>query len=73
MAVRADRKRLERELGVIRSERDRLEIRRPLRAPVDSRLAPPRSGMALWAVRLVALALVATLLAAIALLLAGVL
>ena len=74
MAARGDRKRLERELSELR-ERERRET------PADaggvahegeSRLAPP-SGSALWAVRLVALGLVAILLAAIALLLAGVL
>jgi len=73
VAVRADRKRLERELANLRSERERLEVRRPARPAADSRLAPPRSGTALWAVRAVALAFVAILLAAIALLVAGVL
>ena len=56
----------------MRSERERLEIRRPGRFTADSRLAPPRSGIGLWVVRAVALALVAILLAAIVLLVAGV-
>jgi chromosome segregation ATPase len=76
VAVRADRKRLERELGSLRSEREREPrpaARRPIRAAADSRLAPPQSGTALWAVRGVALGLVAILLAAIALAVAGVL
>ena len=42
------------------------------RFTADSRLAPPRSGIGLWVVRAVALALVAILLAAIVLLVAGV-
>ena len=46
--------------------------RRLARTSSESRLAPP-SGSALWMVRAVALGLVAILLAAIALLLAGVL
>ena len=70
--ARADRKHLERELGYMRSERERLDIRRPARFTADSRLAPPRSGIGLWVVRAVALALVAILLAAIVLLVAGV-
>jgi len=72
VAARADRKRLEREVASLRSERERLEVRRPARPSADSRLAPPQSGTALWAVRAVALALVAILLAAIVLPLAGV-
>ena len=71
--ARGDRKRLERELGELRSDRERHETPRRRVAPErQSRLAPP-SGMALWAVRVVALGLVAILLGAIALLLAGVL
>ena len=77
MAARGDRKRLERELSELRAERERHETprRRVVRRPAheaESRLAPP-SGNALWMVRAVALGLVAILLAAIALLLAGVL
>jgi chromosome segregation ATPase len=68
VAVRAERKRLERELA----ERERSEhrpLRRQTAAPPGppSRIAPPRSGPALWTVRAVALALVVLLLIAIAL------
>jgi hypothetical protein len=74
VAARGDRKRLERELSELRSERERHDLPRPhpRRPSGESRLAPP-SGSALWAVRLVALSLVAILLAAITLLLTGVL
>ena len=73
MAARGDRKRLEREVSQLR-EREATPRRRTRRVAheSESRLAPP-SGSALWAVRMVALSLVAILLAAIALLLAGVL
>ena len=71
--ARADRKRLERELSSLQSERERSPRRRIARSAPDSRLAPPESGMALWVVRAVALGLVAILLAAIALALTGVL
>jgi hypothetical protein len=75
VAARADRKRLERELDTLRAENER-ERRRParrrLRTTSDSRLAPPRSGNALWAVRAVAVGLVAILAAAIVLLVSGV-
>ena len=72
VAARADRKRLERD-----RERLESEVATPLRrqarpATGDSRIGPPQSGGALWAVRLVALGLVAILFAAVALLLAGV-
>jgi hypothetical protein len=76
VAARADRKRLERELSELRSERERqAPARRARHLPHEgeSRLATPSGGSALWAVRVVALGLVAILLAAIALLLAGVL
>jgi hypothetical protein len=68
VAVRAERKRLERDLA----ERERSEHRSLRRQPVapqapPSRIAPPRSGPALWTVRAVALALVVLLLIAIAL------
>ncbi len=56
----------------MREERERLDIRRPRRFTANSRLAPPRSGLGLWVARAVALALVAILLAAIVLLVAGV-
>jgi len=74
VAARADRKRLERELSSLRADAERraAPARRAVRPPTDSRLAPPRSGTALWAVRAVALALVAILLVAVALLIAGV-
>jgi hypothetical protein len=70
--ARADRKRLERELSSARSEAER-RGRRAVRPAADSRLAPPNSGTALWAVRAVAFAFVAILLGAIALALTGVL
>jgi chromosome segregation ATPase len=70
VAVRGERKRLEREVA----DRERAEPhRRPVsrRAPAPaaqpSRIAEPRSGPALWTVRLVALGLVLLLLIAIAL------
>jgi hypothetical protein len=74
--ARGDRKRLERELSHLRSDRERQAPARPVRRVAhegESRLAPPSGGTALWAVRAVALGMVAILLAAIALLLAGVL
>ena len=73
VAARGDRKRLEREVSQLR-EREETPRRRTRRVAheSESRLAPP-SGSALWAVRMVALILVAILLAAIALLLTGVL
>ena len=55
------------------AERRSPPARRTVRPPSDSRLAEPSSGTALWAVRAVALALVAILLGAIVLALAGVL
>jgi hypothetical protein len=73
VAARGDRKRLEREVAQLR-EREDMPRRRARRVAheSESRLAPP-SGNALWAVRVVAVSLVAILLAAIALLLTGVL
>jgi hypothetical protein len=68
VAARADRKRLERELADLRAEAERRPLRR--RAPATSsasRIAPPRSGGALWTARAVSLALVVLLLVAIAL------
>ena len=88
VAARAGRERVEAELVAVRGERKRLErelasapaaepARRPLRRthapPPDSRLAPPREGTALWAVRLVALGMVLLLLIAVALVLGRVL
>ena len=88
VAARAGRERVEAELIAVRGERKRLErelasapapepARRPLRrahaAPPASRLAPPREGTALWAVRLVALGMVLLLLIAVALVLSRVL
>jgi hypothetical protein len=82
IAARAGRERVEAELVSVRGERKRLErelasaptaepARRAVRhvhTPVpDSRLAPPREGTALWAVRLVALGMVLILLVAVAL------
>ena len=76
VAARGDRKRLERELSELKAQRERHETprrrARRLAHEGESRLAPP-SGNALWAVRAVAVGMVAILLAAIALLLAGVL
>ena len=72
VSARADRKRLEREVSGLKAEREHQAPRRRLRHESESRLAPP-SGRSLWAVRAVAVGLVAILLAAIALLLAGVL
>ena len=73
VAARGDRKRLEREVAQLR-EREELPRRRARRVAheSESRLAPP-SGNALWAVRVVAMSLVAILLAAIGLLLTNVL
>jgi uncharacterized protein YigA (DUF484 family) len=67
VAVRGERKRLERELASVPSEPARRPLRRRTAAPPDSRLAPPREGSALWAVRAVALGLVVLLLIAVAL------
>ena len=69
MAVRGERKRLERELAD-RPPTARRRVR-SVAAP-ESRLAVPHAGAALWGTRLVALALVAILLVAIALVVAGV-
>jgi hypothetical protein len=87
IAARAGRERVESELVSVRGERKRLERelaeadRRPLPLPLrrsrahaeESRLAPPREGSALWAVRFVALAMVVLLLVAAALVLGRVL
>ena len=76
VAARGDRKRLERELSELKTQRERYETprrrARRLTHEGESRLAPP-SGNALWAVRAVAVGMVAILLATIALLFAGVL
>jgi chromosome segregation ATPase len=66
VALRGERKRLEREVADREQHRP---LRRPAVAPatLPSRIAPPRSGPALWTVRLVSLGLVLLLLIAIAL------
>ncbi len=73
VAARADRKRLERERERLESEVASPARRAPRAASGESRLAPPKDGMALWGVRLVALSLVAILLGAVAVLLTNVL
>jgi hypothetical protein len=73
VAVRAERKRLERELAAVPAEPAQRLLRRSRAAPPDSRLSPPQEGSALWAVRVVSLALVVLLLVAVALVLARVL
>ena len=73
VAARADRKRLERERERLESEVASPVRRAPRASSGESRLAPPKDGVALWGVRLVALGLVAILLGAIAVLLTNVL
>jgi chromosome segregation ATPase len=73
VSVRGERKRLERELASAPSEPAPRPLRRVHTTTPDSRLAPPREGTALWAVRLVALGLVVLLLIAVALVLGRVL
>lgn len=77
VAARVDRKRAERELAAARTEAERRPAARRSPGAIEpasiSRLAPPRSGPALWVVRLVAFALVSILLVAVAQLVGGVL
>jgi type VI protein secretion system component VasF len=83
-ATEAERARLERDVASARADRERVEAElAALRTPAAARTSPaiegttrlgtPRSGTALWVVRLVALALVVALFAAVAVLVAGVL
>ncbi len=73
VAARSDRKRLERELaGRVEPPEPRPTIRVTPQPFTTSRIAPPSSGGGLWMVRIIALAMVAALFAAVGLLLAGV-
>ncbi len=72
VAARSDRKRLERELAGRTDPEPRTTIRVTPQPFTTSRISPPSSGGGLWMVRIIALAMVAALFAAVGLLLTGV-
>lgn len=72
VAARSDRKRLERELAIRTDPEPRTNIRVTPQPFTTNRIAPPASGGGLWLVRIIALAMLAVLFAAVGLLLTGV-
>ena len=72
VTARSDRKRLERELAIRTDPEPRTTIRVTPQPFTTSRSTPPASGGGLWLVRIIALAMLAALFAAVGLLLTGV-